>query len=150
MRVLLHLLIAYFFLKYSFLREIFLREKAVTKNYIQQKASISKTKYLSPSGLGVAPKQHTNECRLAMSYASRFLNSQEEKNLANELELLEVVWSIKHFTLYRHHTPLSFNQCLKSEQKASQKLVKIGSQDGSTQKNSFKFDIEHLAGKKMV
>ena len=47
--------------------------------------------------LGAAPEQNTKEGWVAIAYASRFLNSLEEKYSVNELELLGVVWAIEHF-----------------------------------------------------
>ena len=35
-----------------------------------------------------------------MPYASRFLNTNEQKHSINELELLSVVWSIEHLKYY--------------------------------------------------
>ena len=49
------------------------------------------------TGLGAALEQHSPEGWIAVAYASRVLNSLEEKNSVNELELLGVVWAIEHF-----------------------------------------------------
>ena len=54
----------------------------------------------SISGLGASLEQHSKEGWVAIPYASRFLNSLEEKYSVNELELLGVVWAIKHFKNY--------------------------------------------------
>ena len=35
-----------------------------------------------------------------VAYASRFLNSLEQRYSTNELELLAVVWSLEHFKYY--------------------------------------------------
>ena len=51
----------------------------------------------SITGLGAALEQHSPEGWVAVAYASRLLNSFEEKYSVNELELLEVVWAIEHF-----------------------------------------------------
>ena len=51
----------------------------------------------SNTGLGAALEQHSTEGWVAIAYASRFLNSLEEKYSVNELELIGVVWAIEHF-----------------------------------------------------
>ena len=48
----------------------------------------------SRSGLGAALEQLTVDGWKPISFASRFLNSSEERYSINELELLGVVWSI--------------------------------------------------------
>ena len=54
----------------------------------------------STTGLGAALEQFSPEGWVAVAYASRFLNSLEEKYSINELELLGVVWAIQHFKYY--------------------------------------------------
>ena len=54
----------------------------------------------SITGLGAVLKQFSPEGWVAVAYASRFLNSLEEKYSVNELELLGVVWAIEHFKYY--------------------------------------------------
>ena len=54
----------------------------------------------SATGLGAALEQHSPECWVAVAYASRFLNSLEEKYFVNELELLGVAWTIERFKYY--------------------------------------------------
>ena len=51
----------------------------------------------SRSGLGAALEQLTVDGWKPISFASRFLNSSEERYSFNELELLGVVWSIEYF-----------------------------------------------------
>ena len=48
-------------------------------------------------GLGCALEQRTPNGWHAVAFASRFLNSVEDRYSINELELLDVVWSIEHF-----------------------------------------------------
>ena len=51
----------------------------------------------SRSGLGAALEQLTFDYCKPITFASRFLNSNEERYGINELELLGVVWSIENF-----------------------------------------------------
>ena len=58
---------------------------------------------VSKQGLGaVIQQQQDNQEWKPVSFASRFLPSFESKNSINELELLAVVWAIKHFKHYVH------------------------------------------------
>ena len=54
----------------------------------------------SRSGLGAALDQLTVDGWKPIAFASRFLNSCEERYSVNELELLGVVWSIEYFKNY--------------------------------------------------
>ena len=54
----------------------------------------------SRSGLGAALEQLTVDGWKPIAFASRFLNSCEERYSVNELELLGVVWSTEHFKNY--------------------------------------------------
>ena len=54
----------------------------------------------SRSGLGAALEQLTVNGWKPISFASRFLNSNEERYSINELELLGVVWSIEYCKKY--------------------------------------------------
>ena len=69
----------------------------------------------SRSGLGAAVEQLTVDGWKPIAFASRFLNSCEERYSVNELERLGVVWSIeylknylyeKHFTVITDHRAL--------------------------------------------
>ena len=51
----------------------------------------------SRQGLGAALEQLDCEGWKTVAFASRFLNNNEERYSRNELELLGVVWAIKHF-----------------------------------------------------
>ena len=53
----------------------------------------------SRKGIGTALEQDTPEGWAIIAYASRFLNSCEQK-LVNELELLAAVWANEHFKYY--------------------------------------------------
>ena len=91
---------------------------------------------------------------MAVAYASRFLNSFEEKYSVNELELLGVVWAIEQFKYYlygKHFTVNTDHQALVSALNESERSK--GSQSILTRWNDriipFHFDIKHLAGNKM-
>ena len=54
----------------------------------------------SRAGLGAALEQRSPSGWHTVAFASRFLNSNEERYSINELELLGVVWSVEHFKYY--------------------------------------------------
>ena len=58
----------------------------------------------SRSGLGAAPAKSKVDGLKPIAFTSRFLNSCEERYSVNELEILEVVWSIEYFTNYLYGT----------------------------------------------
>ena len=51
----------------------------------------------SRDGVECGLEQETPDGWATIAYASRFLNSWENKNSVNELELLAAVWPIEHF-----------------------------------------------------
>ena len=54
----------------------------------------------SRAGLGAASEQCSPTGWHTVAFASRFLNSNEERYSVNELELLGVVWSVAYFKCY--------------------------------------------------
>ena len=54
----------------------------------------------SKNGLRACLEQDTDNNWQPIAYASRFLNTNEQKYSNNELELLAVVWSLEHFKYY--------------------------------------------------
>ena len=54
----------------------------------------------SSSGLGAALERRLAKGLRSVAFASRFLNSNEERYIVNEPELLGVVWSVKYFKYY--------------------------------------------------
>ena len=59
------------------------------------------TCHVSSSGLGATLQQVDRERnRKIIAYASRSLNSANQKTAMNELELLSVVWSCEHVEYY--------------------------------------------------
>ena len=108
----------------------------------------------STTGLGAALEQFSPEGWVAVAYASRFLNSLEEKYSVNEFELLGVVWAIENFQYYlygKYFTVITDHQALISALNASKRLKT--SQSRLTRWIDrlipFYFDIKHLAGSKM-
>ena len=54
----------------------------------------------SHKGLGATLEQWNPNGWFPIAYASRFLNTAEQKYSTNELELLAVVWATEHFRYY--------------------------------------------------
>ena len=61
----------------------------------------------SRKGLGCALEQRTPKGWHTVAFASRFLNSIEDRYSINELEFLGVVWSIEHFNYHLYGTPFT-------------------------------------------
>ena len=57
--------------------------------------------------LGCALEQRTPNGWHTLAFASRFLNSVEDRYSINELELLGVVWSVEHFKYYLYGKPFT-------------------------------------------
>ena len=78
----------------------------------EDNANITKLKHCDPNaktistkdactkGLGATHWQEDEHGRLAVAFASRFLNSTEQRYAINELELLGVNWATEHFNFY--------------------------------------------------
>ena len=91
---------------------------------------------------------------MALAYASRFLNSLEEKNSVEELELLGVVWALKSFKYYlygKQFTVITDHQTLISALNASKRSKNSQSSliRWVDQLFPFNFDNKLLAGNKM-
>ena len=89
-----------------------------------------------------------------IAYASRLLNSCEQKYSVNELELLAVVWAIGHFKYYlygRRFTLITDHQALVSALKSNRgnKTYQSRLTRWIDRLIPFDFDIQHLAGSKM-
>ena len=90
---------------------------------------------------------------MAIAYASRFLNSLEEKYSVNELKLLGVVWAIEHFKYYlygKNFTVITNHQALISALNAIERSKTNQSRLTRCIDRliPFNFDIKHLAGYK--
>ena len=108
----------------------------------------------SRSGLGAALKQLTVDGWKPIAFASRFLNSCEERHSVNKLELLDVVWSIEYFKnfLYgKHFTVFTDHRALLSIMKENRSNKSYNSRltPWVDRLLPFQFDIEHLPGAKM-
>ena len=136
------------------------------KNILKLVAAITQTKHFDQhlqnrivceacnTGLGAALKQNSPQGWIAIAYASRFLNSLEEKYSVNELELLGVVWAIKHFKYYlygKHFTVITYHQALISALNESERSKRSQSRLTRWMDSliPFHFDLKHLAGNKM-
>ena len=108
----------------------------------------------SRKGLGCALEQRTPNGWHTVAFASRFLNSVEDRYSINELELLGVVWSVEHFKYYLYGKPFT----VITDHRA---LLSIMSENRSNKSYNSRltrwvdrllpidFSIEHLPGSKM-
>ena len=104
--------------------------------------------------MGAALEQLTVDGWKPISFASRFLNSSEERYIINELELLGVVWSIEYFKNYLfgkeftiitdHHALLSTLKEHRSNKSYNSRLSRW-----VDRLLPYQFSIEHLPGAKM-
>ena len=128
------------------------------KNILQLVAKITQNKHFdtrivcdaSNTSLGAALEQHAADGWVAIAYASRFLNSLEEKYSVNELELLGVVWAIEHFKYYpdgKHFTVITDHQALNASERSKTSQSRLTR--WIDRLIPFHFDIKHLAGSKM-
>ena len=108
----------------------------------------------SRHGLGAALEQLDSEGWKKVAFASRFLDSNEERYSIIELELLGVVWAIEYFKYYlfgKNFTVLTDHRAL---------LLVLKSHRSNKSYNSrltrwidrllhFDFNIEHIPGNRM-
>ena len=104
--------------------------------------------------MGCALEQRTANGWHSVAFASRLLNSVEDRYSINELQLLGVVWSIEHFKYYLYgktFTVITDHRAL---------LTNMRENRGNKSNNSrltrwvdrllpFDFTIDHLTGSKM-
>ena len=105
----------------------------------------------SRSGLGAALEQLTVDGWKPVSFASRFVNSNEERYSINELDFLGVVWSIEFFKIYLygkefsiitdHRALLSILKEHRSNKSYSSRLSRL-----VDQLLPYQFKIKHLPG----
>ena len=108
----------------------------------------------SRSGLVAALEQNTPDGWKPIAFASRFLNSTEERYSVNELELLGIVWSIDYFKYYLygknftvvtdHRAPLSILKEHRSNKSYNSRLSRW-----IDRLLPYNFTIEHMPGAKM-
>ena len=108
----------------------------------------------SRSGLGAALEQLTVDGWKPISFASRSLNSSEERYSINELELLGVVWSIEYFKNYlygKEFTVITDHRALLSilKEHRSNKSYNSRLARWVDRLLPYQFSIEHLPGAKM-
>ena len=108
----------------------------------------------SRSGLGTALEQNTPNGLKPIAFASRFLNSKEERNSINELELLGIVWSIDYFKYYlygKKFTVITDHRALLSILKERRSNKSYNSRLSRLIDRLFRynFTIEHMPGAKM-
>ena len=106
--------------------------------------------HASRKSLGCALEQQTPNGWHTVAFASRFLNSVEDRHSIDELELLGVVWSIENFKHYFYGKsftlPLNHSSLLSimSENRANSRLTRR-----IYRLLLFDFSIDRLPGWKM-
>ena len=108
----------------------------------------------SRQGLGAALEQLDCEGWKTVAFASRFLNSNEERYSINELELLGVVWAIEYFKHYlfgKTFTVLTDHRALLSVLKSQRSNKSYNSRLTRWIDRLLPFDfiIEHIPGTRM-
>ena len=108
----------------------------------------------SKEGLGACLEQKYNNIWHPIAYASRFLNTNEQKYSINELKLLSVVWSLEHFKYYLYGSRF----ILQTDHQALLTALKDNRGNKTYQSRltrwvdrllPFNFSVEHIAGKNM-
>ena len=108
----------------------------------------------SRSGLGAALEQNTPDGWKPIAFASRFLNSTEERYSVNELELLGIVWSIDYFKYYlygKNFTVVTDHRALLPifKEHRSNKSYNSRLSRWIDRLLPYNFTIEHMPGAKM-
>ena len=108
----------------------------------------------SKLGLGATLEQKTDNIWRTIAFASRFLNTIEQRYTTNELELLAVVWSLEHFKHYLQGSEFT----LQTDHQALLTALKENRANKTYQSRltrwvdrllPFNFNIEHIPGKQM-
>ena len=107
-----------------------------------------------PAWLGAALEQNIPEGWKPMAFASRFVNSTEERYSVNELELLGIVWSIDYIKYYLYgkiFTVITDNRALLSilKEHRSNKSYNSRLSRWIDQLLPYNFTIEHMPEAKM-
>ena len=108
----------------------------------------------SLNGLGCALEQRTPNGWHTVAFASRFLNSAENRYSINELDILGVVWSIEHFNYYlfgKPFTVITDHRALLSIMRENKTNKSYNSRLTRWVDRLLPFDltIDHLSGSKM-
>ena len=108
----------------------------------------------SRKGLGCALEQRTTNGWHAVAFASRFLNSVEDRYSINELDFLGVFWSVEHFKYYLYCKPFT----VITDHRALLSIMRENRSNKSYNSRltrwvdrllPFDFSIDHLLGSKM-
>ena len=108
----------------------------------------------SKESLGACLEQKQNNTWHPIAYASRFLNTNEQRYSINELELLAVVWSLEHFKYYLFGSHFT----LQTDHQAQLSALKNNRGNKTYQSRltrwvdrllPFHFKVKHIAGKNM-
>ena len=105
----------------------------------------------SRAGLGAALEQRSPTGWHTVAFASRFLNSNEERDSVNELEQLGVVWSVEYFKYYlfvKSFTIITDHRANMKEHR-SNKSYNSRLTHWIDRLLPFDFNIEHIPGAKM-
>ena len=108
----------------------------------------------SRSRLGAALEKSTPDGWKPIAFASRFLNSTEERYSVNKLELLGIVWSIDYFKYYlygKNFTVVTDHRALLSILKEHRSKKSYNSRLSRWRDRllPYNFTIEHMPGAKM-
>ena len=108
----------------------------------------------SRAGLGAALEQRSQTGWHTNAFASRFLNSNEERYSVNELELFGVVWSVEYFKYYlfgKSFTIITDHRALLSIMKEHRSYKSYNSRltRWVDRLLPFDFNTEHIPGAKM-
>ena len=108
----------------------------------------------SRAGIGAALEQRSPTGWHTVAFASRFLNSNEERYSVNEFELLGVVWSVDYFKYYlfgKSFTIITDHRALLSIMKQHRSIKSYNSRltRWIDRLLPFDFNIEHIPGAKM-
>ena len=108
----------------------------------------------SRQGLGAALEQLDCEVWKTVAFASRFLNSNEERYSTNDLELLGMIWAIEYFKYYlfgKNFTVLTDNRALLSVLKSHRSKKSYNSRLTRLIDRllPFDFNIVHILGTRM-
>ena len=104
--------------------------------------------------LGATLEQKTEKIWHTIAFASRFLNTVEQRYSTNELEVLAVVWSLEHFKHYLQGSEFT----LQTDHQALVTALKENRGNKTYQSRltrwvdrllPFNFNIEHIPGKQM-
>ena len=125
----------------------------------EQIAEITQNKHFNPEletrkGLGCALEERTPNGWHTVAFASRFVNSVEDRYSINELEFLGVVWSVEHFKYYLYGKPFT----VITDHRALLSIMRENRSNKSYNSRltrwvdrllPFVFSIDHLPGSKM-